>query len=71
MGSYNYGVCSEHVIPPLVSPNHCVDGGVLEPKVLVVHHTFRYFGDNESIDDTPLTQYSNQGPTRKVGGKTK
>jgi hypothetical protein len=33
------GGCPTDVISPLEPPEPCVDGGVLEPQVLMVHHT--------------------------------
>ena len=41
------GGCSEEVISPPESPKHCANGGVLEPKVMQVHHTSRIPKDNQ------------------------
>jgi hypothetical protein len=39
---------STEVIPPLESPEHCVNWRVLEQRVMQVHHTSRSSGDNQS-----------------------
>ena len=42
------GGCT-YVILPLESLESCVDGGVLEPLVMLVQHTFGSLGYNQSI----------------------
>ena len=35
--------------------------GVLEPKVMRVHHTYGYFGDSQSIENSQLENQSARG----------
>ena len=53
-----------NVISPIESPECCVDGGVLEPQVLLVHHIFGSSRDNhsngrlEKQSTVPLNEWS-------------
>ena len=40
---------------------------MLEPKVLMVHHTFVSSGDKQLSDDIRLAKKSTRGTNRKVG----
>ena len=51
--------CSKQVISSFESLEHCANGGwgVLEPKVLVVHHTSGSSRDNKLLDDRRIAKW--------------
>ena len=58
------GGCLKNVIRSLESPQHCVDGEVLEHNILKVHRTLGSFGDSTSIDNCQLEKKLISGSTR-------
>jgi hypothetical protein len=50
--------CPTELISPTKSPEPCVDGGVLEPWVLMVHHTSPGISETDSL---PIARDSHSG----------